>query len=151
MRKPINRVTDQDIANFEESGTFDDYLKLASRTAIYPGQGTALGLMYIGLKLNGEAGEFAEHVGKALRDDNLVDSSGPLWEEYQQISFLPASEALTTERRELLIKELGDICWYVVNACRELGITPGEVLRRNLVKLADRTKRDQLQGSGDNR
>jgi NTP pyrophosphatase (non-canonical NTP hydrolase) len=148
-----SRITDQDLADFEDGGTFDDYMRLASRTAIYPGQRTALGLVYVALKLNGEAGEFAEHVGKAIRDDGIVT----LVEEWDcededcNFSAYLTRDYLTPKRREALIKELGDICWYVANACRELNIRPTEVLRRNLVKLADRAARNKLQGSGDDR
>jgi NTP pyrophosphatase (non-canonical NTP hydrolase) len=148
-----SRITDQDLADFEDEGTFDYYQHLASRTAIYPGQRTALGLVYVALKLNGEAGEFAEHVGKAIRDDGVVAPVEEWDGEDEDCNFSTylTRNYLTPERRESLIKELGDICWYVANACRELDISPREVLRRNLVKLADRAARNKLQGSGDDR
>ena len=50
--------------------TFDQYQKQAVSTAIYPGQGEVLGLVYVALGLAGEAGEIANKVKKVLRDDN---------------------------------------------------------------------------------
>lgn len=131
----INRITRDDVLDFGSNPTLNQYQYIAGKSAIYPGKGTHIGLMYVGLKLNGEAGEFAEHVGKALRDDGLGT-------QFQ----LP-----TSERREALIKEAGDVLWYVAAACRELGITLQEAAERNLVKLYKRTERDTLRGSGDER
>lgn len=110
--------------------TFDEYEQAAVSTAIYPGQGTFTGLMYVGLKMNGEAGEFAEHTGKALRDD------------YGQIS---------DERRALLEKEVGDVLWYLAAAARELGTDLSTIAGKNIQKLKDRQARGALGGSGDNR
>lgn len=110
------------------------YQRLATHTAIYPGQGTALGLVYVALKMNGEAGEFAEHVGKAMRDDGLMEHGVP-----------------DTARHLALVKEIGDVLWYLSAACNELGITLTEAAETNLLKLYDRKQRNTLQGSGDNR
>lgn len=113
--------------------TFEEYENKAGETAVYPGSDSPLGLMYVALKMNGEAGEFAEHVGKALRDDGLGD------------------KGLTPERRQLLIKEVGDVLWYLSAAAYELDIDLATVAQINLDKLADRANRGKLSGSGDNR
>lgn len=55
--------------------SLDEYQEHALSTAIYPGQHTPLGLMYLALKLNGESGEFAEHLGKAMRDDEVAEEN----------------------------------------------------------------------------
>ena len=155
----INQITRNDVQRFEENvsfdadcrsdgGTLDHYQQIATKSAIYPGQGTALGLAYVALKLNGEAGEFAEHVGKAMRDDHLI----PVCDAYYgdpQTALL--HEKLTDERRALIIKEIGDVLWYLSAACNELGITLSEAAAENLRKLCDRTERDALRGSGDDR
>lgn len=117
-----------------DRATLDEYQAAAVLSAIYPGQGTPLGLAYVGLKLNGEAGETAEHIGKAMRDDHYIEF-----------------EYLTAERRSLLIKELGDVLWYVAAAARELGVSLGFVAQQNIEKLIDRAARNRLQGSGDER
>jgi len=44
----------------------------------------------------------------------------------------------TPEIREHLIKELGDVAWYWMNACIALDIDPEEVLIRNIQKLEAR-------------
>jgi NTP pyrophosphatase (non-canonical NTP hydrolase) len=122
--------------------TLNEYQQRAATTAIYPGKGTALGLMYCALKLNGEAGEVAENVGKALRDDGLILKVDVL-------AFVP--QPLSEERRLKLKKELGDTLWYIAMAAQELGFTLAEIAGDNLAKLADRQARGVLQGSGDNR
>ena len=113
--------------------TLNEYQQVSSQTAIYPGQGTPLGLAYVALKMNGEAGEFAEHVGKAMRDEELMQGT------------------LDPFRRELLIKEIGDVLWYLGAASRELGIALEEAANLNIRKLQDRQRRNTLQGSGDER
>jgi len=127
--------------------TLDDYQMMALKTAIYPGRGTPLGLAYVALKMNGEAGEFAEHVGKAMRDDGLMFTGVA----YSDGSGGATVGKLKDERRELLIKEVGDVLWYLAAACHELGIALEDAAEINLAKLASRAERNTLQGSGDNR
>lgn len=142
----INSITEEDIELFEAHGNLRSYQRIATKSAIYPGLGTPLGLAYCALKLNGEAGELAEHVGKAMRDDNLMrgrDDDEPGWHS--------ASEALTQERKHLLIKEVGDVLWYLSAICNELDLSLSEAALINLKKLRDRIERGKLQGSGDER
>lgn len=130
----------------ERYNALDVYQQIATKSAIYPGQGTPLGLVYVALKGAGEAGEFAEHVGKAMRDDGLCNGlyvdGGAVQE-----SGIP----IKPERRIALIKEIGDQLWYLAAKCNELGITLSEAALINLEKLCDRTERDALRGSGDER
>lgn len=135
---PINQLNRSDVVDFRFKcettiNMLDMYQQISTKSAIYPGKGTPLGLVYVALKGAGEAGEFAEHVGKAMRDDDLMDSE------------------LTLERKELLIKEAGDELWYLAAKCNELGILLSDVALANLEKLLDRTERNTLQGSGDTR
>lgn len=125
--------------------SLNEYQELSSGTAIYPGQGTPLGLCYVALKMNGEAGEFAEHIGKALRDDEMMSPQIIYDGEYQGM------KPLNDHRRDLLIKECGDVLWYVAAACRELGVTLEDAANANIRKLQDRQRRNTLQGSGDER
>ena len=152
MNKPINNVDGDAVDNFVEEPTLANYQRLATRTAIYPGQGTPLGLAYCALKLNGEAGELAEHVGKAMRDDMLMEVAT----DYDTDGIGPMIVStnmndLTPERKSLLIKEVGDVLWYASAICNELGISLEDAATQNLVKLWDRSKRNALQGSGDTR
>lgn len=87
-------------------------------------------LLYHALKLNGEAGEIAEKVGKLFRDNKgLID-------DYFIVD---------------MIDELGDVQWYLAAIARQLAISLNVVARRNLEKLADRKARGVLGGSGDTR
>lgn len=125
--------------------TFEEYETEAGKTAIYPGRGDQSGLLYIGLKMNGEAGEFAEHLGKAQRDDGF--------NEYIFTSHHAGEvrRGLTEERRQLLIKEVGDVLWYLAAAAHDLGTDLSTIAQMNVEKLRDRAARKALQGSGDNR
>lgn len=111
--------------------TLQDYQVKAHSTSLNTDTGGKLGkLMYPSLKLAGETGEFCEKVGKILRDKNGEISS----EDY-----------------ELLLKELGDILWYVCELATQMGVSMDTVANINLQKLASRKERGQIQGSGDNR
>ncbi len=116
--------------------TLDEYQKEARKTAVYPrfekesGKMPVLPLMYPVLKLTGEAGEVSEKVGKLLRDKN---------------------GALDPEDKAELVKELGDVLWYIANIAEELGVNLGTVGEINIEKLKSRKDRGKLKGSGDNR
>jgi NTP pyrophosphatase (non-canonical NTP hydrolase) len=112
---------------------FDDYQKRAHRTSLDTSYGDLEPmnrLIYPTLKLAGEAGEFAEKVGKLLRDK---------------------AGALEEEDRDALAGELGDVLWYAAEVATVLDVDLGEVARRNLAKLRSRAERGVLQGSGDDR
>jgi len=140
--KAMNRITPEDIAHFQFNGDFNTYQTIATKTAIYPGQGTYVGLMYVTMKLGEEAGEFGKQVAKALRDDPI---------NIECLHTHRSNDLLASERRRNVIKELGDILWYVATACNELEIKFEEIAVGNLEKLADRSRRGTLQGDGDDR
>jgi len=104
----------------------NEYQEKAKSTAFYTGDG----LIYCTLGLTGEAGEFAENVKKMLRDDG---------------------GELTAKRKEALIKELGDVLWYIANLAQSLDVDLNMVGEVNLAKLRDRKDRGVQGGSGDNR
>ena len=110
--------------------TFDEYQRLAGRTALYPGRDDDGVAPYPALGLAGEAGEVCEAIKKAIRDDG---------------------GAISERRRQMLQKELGDVLWYVAALCDELNLQMGEVAGHNVEKLADRQRRGVLQGEGDER
>jgi NTP pyrophosphatase (non-canonical NTP hydrolase) len=111
------------MAKWQVTNDFDEYQKQAVATAIYPKE---VGLVYCGLKLAGEAGEVAEKIGKSIRDNKRLDD-------------------------EDLVKELGDVLWYIAALAEELGYDLSEVADRNQKKLKDRKDRGVLGGSGDSR
>ena len=115
-------------------GTLNGYQDAAQTTAIYPGKGSFWGLNYVALKMNGEAGEIAEKIGKLMRDKGV-----------QPFDQIPV-EAIKD-----LVKECGDVLWYIAAAAKELGFSLEEVAALNIAKLKDRQERNKLSGSGDNR
>lgn len=149
----INKITPKMVATFKEYCEFDQdcrapgdtmvhYQDIATKNANWPGRGTALGLSYIAGKLNGEAGEMAGQVFKAWRDDELI-----------VVTCKPHGygdgQSLTPERHAKVVKELGDVLWYVAAMASELGMTLSDVAIGNLENLAGRTERGTLQGDGD--
>ena len=105
-----------------------EYQRLSRATAVYPNAGA--NLTYPALGLCGEAGESAEKVKKAIRDDG---------------------GRLTPARREELAAELGDVLWYLAQLATEAGLDLDEIAEENLHKLLSRRERGVLQGSGDRR
>lgn len=110
--------------------TFDEYQKGAAETAIYPNRGELLGIAYTALGANGEAGEVGEVVKKTIRDNNGV---------------------FDEERKKRLIKEIGDVLWYLAETATQVGISLGDAAAANYDKLKDRQRRDALKGDGDDR
>lgn len=141
MKKSINKITRCDIETFD-GHEMDRFQELATQNANWPGKGTALGLSYIAGKLNGEAGEMAGQVFKAWRDDGMVSD-----DTYYSDVFKCAP--LKPERHAKIVKELGDVLWYVAAMASELGLTLSDVAVSNLEKLAGRTERGTLQGDGE--
>lgn len=107
--------------------TFNEYQHDAAKTAVYPEE---VALLYLGLKLSGEAGEVGELIAKAYRDDEGF---------------------ITAARKEKLLKELGDVLWYVSELARRLGYMLSEVAEANRIKLTDRADRGVIKGSGSDR
>ena len=107
------------------------YQQEAVKTAIYPGArtGSITALAYLGLGL-GEAGEVQGKIKKIIRDEGGV---------------------ITDEARVGIMKELGDVLWYVALISEELDINLDDVASANIAKLADRHGRGVLGGSGDER
>ena len=73
-------------------------------------------LLTSGVGINAEGGEFLEIIKKMI-------FQGKPWDE---------------DNKEHLIIELGDIMWYVANACMALDIDMKDVLQINMSKLAKR-------------
>jgi NTP pyrophosphatase (non-canonical NTP hydrolase) len=82
------------------------------------------------LGLSDESGEVLGKVKKLLRDKQ---------------------GKLSDEDKQEIVKELGDVLWYVASTSNLLGSSLDEVAQANVNKLASRQARDVLHGSGDNR
>ena len=106
---------------------FSDYCKAAASTDRYPNECKP---WVYALGLTGEAGELADKIKKVYRDKGGV---------FKQ------------EEREAIVKELGDVLWYLTRLGATLGFSLEEIANGNIKKLADRAKRGKIGGSGDDR
>jgi NTP pyrophosphatase (non-canonical NTP hydrolase) len=66
----------------------------------------------------------------------LAAESGEFIEIPKKIFF--QGKALTDENVYHMKRELGDIIWYWINACRALNLDPNEVINENVKKLESR-------------
>jgi len=93
------------------------YQRLAGRTLIDSPDAeysaADIMLVSIALGLAGEAGEVADTIKKAVFHQHGVD-------------------------RDAVIKELGDVLWYVAALCTKLDVPMSDVMDRNIVKLRTR-------------
>lgn len=69
----------------------------ARKTARYPNIGN--NLLYPTLGLIGECGELTEKIKKSIRDDGSI---------------------ITKEKKQAILNETSDICWYLASLCSEL-------------------------------
>ena len=111
----------------------NEYQERAHETADYP-VGTikdnAVDYIYPALGLAEEAGEVAGKYAKAVRDcDGMIDR----------------------DRKEYIVKELGDVCWFVAELATRLDVSLEEIMQKNLDKLASRKQRNVIHGTGDDR
>ena len=94
-----------------------DYQELAGRTLIdkpdFQITDADVMIVWNALGLAGEAGEVVDLVKKGVMHQHGLD-------------------------REKLIKELGDVCWYVAALCTKLGVGLDEVMQANVDKLKAR-------------
>ena len=91
-------------------------------------------LLTAGVGINAEGGEFMEIIKKMV-------FQGKPWNE---------------DNREHLIIELGDVMWYVAQACMALEVSFDEVIERNVKKLEKRypggsfeIRRSEVRAAGD--
>ncbi len=82
------------------------------------------------LGLVGEGGEVAEKFKKIIRDKNGL---------------------LADDDKTEIIKELGDVLWYITTIAHLLDADLETVAKNNNEKLLSRKKRGQIGGKGDNR
>ncbi len=101
--------------------SFSQYQNRALATAHYPhvSEGAhPVALAYCTLKLNGEAGEVAEALGKHYRSEGFVH--------------------LHKAQKEAIMDEMGDVLWYLAALASELGVRLETIAAWNLEKLAQR-------------
>lgn len=119
--------------------TFDDYHADVSGFAAYPNLGK--NLVYPALGVAGEAGELADKIKKLWRNYNKMHIS-----ELDR-AFHPELQAMSTG----MLKEAGDVLWYLDAVATECGTSLSSIARLNARKLADRAARGVIKSEGDNR
>lgn len=101
---------------------FEEYQKIIEDFAVYPRETELTAISYLALGLNGEAGEVADQVKKAIRNDGIINA----------------------ERREKIIDELGDVLWYVTRIAIEFDVAMAHIAEHNIEKLQNRKRLNQL-------
>ena len=111
---------------------FDEYTKnaLGTLSTDYAYGDITPQMMGMVLGLSDESGEVLGKFKKLLRDKRGV---------------------LTDEDKAEIMKEIGDVLWYVTTISHLLGYSLEDVARKNNDKLLSRKDRGVLSGSGDNR
>ena len=105
--------------------TLEEYQQAARQTAIYTEP-----VIYPVLGLCSEAGELAGKIKKVIRDNG---------------------GEITAKQRLDILKELGDVLWYVAAIASDFDCQLSTVAEWNIDKLNDRAMRDKIQGNGDER
>ena len=99
------------------SDSSKDFVALADRMGELDRQGANIErLLTAAVGISAEGGEFSEIVKKMV-------FQGKPWNE---------------DNREHLIIELGDVLWYVAQACMALDVSLDDVIAQNITKLAAR-------------
>lgn len=112
----------------------NEYQCWTDSTAVYP-EATCRSekeLNYLIQGFTGESGELANLFKKWLRDET--------------VTLLPyfALSRLPNDKKDQLIKELGDALWYMARIARVLGYSMTEVAQLNHDKLEERKAANQL-------
>ena len=117
MTKKIDFDKYSEFVDAVTSDASKDFLALSDRLVELDGKGANIErLLTAGVGINAEGGEFLEIIKKMIFQGK------------------PFNE----DNREHLIIELGDIMWYVAQACVALNISFDDVIARNVQKLLKR-------------
>lgn len=92
---------------------FEDYQKIIETFAVYPRDSELAALSYLALGLNGEAGEVADEVKKAIRNDGEISAA----------------------RRAKILEEIGDVLWCITRIAIEFDTPLSEIAQANIDKL----------------
>ena len=101
----------------------NDFQDRCHMTAVYPPD---KGIYYCSLGLASEAGEVLGKLKKQVRGDYAYE-----------------------EMKQHMVKELGDVFWYVAELARCLGVTLDTIGEQVLDKLEKRLEAGTIRGSGD--
>jgi NTP pyrophosphatase (non-canonical NTP hydrolase) len=110
-----------DKLNWEET-----YKQFTRDTAQYPKE---VEMEYLMIGLANEVGEVLGKFKKHIRGDTMV----------------------LQDFHKALIKELGDVMWYLTRICDVLNVSLYEVMTQNVSKLITRKANNTIKGDGDDR
>ena len=117
MTKSVNFNKYTEFVDAVTSDASTDFLALSNRLVELDEKGANIErLLTAGVGINAEGGEFLEIIKKMI-------FQGKPW---------------NADNKEHLIIELGDLMWYVAQACMALEVTIDEVVARNVTKLEKR-------------
>ncbi len=117
MTKQVDFEKYQEFVDAVTSDASTDFLELSQRLVELDEKGANIErLLTAGVGINAEGGEFLEIIKKMI-------FQGKAWNE---------------DNREHMIIELGDLMWYVAQACRALEVSFDDVIARNVKKLEQR-------------
>jgi len=112
---------------------FDDYQKTVAQFDVFAGSVPKVNEVGFMAKVTGlceEAGEVAGRFKRIYRDGKGTLRKGD---------------------KELVMKELGDVLWYIATIARYLEVDLSTVAEENVAKLSSRMKRGKICGTGDDR
>lgn len=101
--------------------TFDEYQQVVRDVRL-----PSANRDYVLLGLSGEVGELNSIFAKNIRDNTALDIN-------------------------TVVKEIGDVLWFISALSDDMGVSLEEVALRNAAKLTSRKARGVIGGSGDNR
>ena len=117
MTKQVDFEKYQKFVDAVTSDASTDFVALSDRLVTLDEKGANIErLLTAGVGINAEGGEFLEIIKKMV-------FQGKPWDDHN---------------REHLIIELGDLMWYVAQACMALEVSFDDVISRNVTKLEKR-------------
>ena len=117
MTKQVDFERYEKFVDAVTSDASTDFVALSDRLVELDEKGANIErLLTAGVGINAEGGEFLEIIKKMI-------FQGKPWD---------------THNKEHLVIELGDLMWYVAQACMPLGVSFDEVVARNVKKLEAR-------------
>ena len=105
----------------------NEYQLHAHGFALYNGE---KGWAYPWLGLSEECGELNGKMAKIIRDKDGT---------------------MSDEDKQAIMKELGDVCWFVAEIATQMNVSLERVMQMNIDKLESRKARNVIHGSGDDR
>ena len=127
--------------SLDNNNLISDYNGLIQESKIYPENRP---IEYPSLGLAGEIGEVAEKVLGLCATGGKVD-------ETVKKTMRDNSGIFSKEKREAILKELGDVLWYITATAQDIGYTIEDVITNNFNKIQKRINTNTQHGQGDNR